>query len=351
MEEGIETIDYIIVGCGLAGIAFSEQLIAHNKSFIIFDNSSQQSSVVAGGLYNPVILKRFTTVWKSEEQLELAIPFFEKIEQRLNIKLDYKIPVYRRFSSLEEQNNWFVKSDETRLSNYMLPKIHKNINNNVNAAYGFGEVLQTGRIDTKLLIEQYKRYLKKSNQLIETGFDYKSLNTKTGFVYNNFKSKNIVFAEGFGLKNNPYFNFLPLVGTKGELLTIYAPALKIEVVIKSSVFIIPLGNDYYRIGSTYNHEQQDNSITSQARDELVSRLKTIINCDFKVVNQVAGIRPTVTDRRPLVGSHSDIQNMYVLNGLGTRGVMIGPYAAKKLYNLIENNQDLDQEIDIARFAR
>jgi len=38
----------------------------------------------------------------------------------------------------------------------------------------------------------------------------------------------------------------------------------------------------------------------------------------------------------------------VLNGLGTRGVMISPYVAQQLYNHIENEALLDSEIDIKR---
>jgi len=67
-------VDYLIVGSGLAGIAFCEQLKTYGKSFVMFDDNSQVSSTVAGGLYNPVVLKRFTPVWKSQEQLELALP-------------------------------------------------------------------------------------------------------------------------------------------------------------------------------------------------------------------------------------------------------------------------------------
>ena len=55
--------DYIIVGSGLASIMFAEQLRLHNKSFIVISNRSQQASVVASGLYNPVVLKRFTATW------------------------------------------------------------------------------------------------------------------------------------------------------------------------------------------------------------------------------------------------------------------------------------------------
>ena len=43
--------------------------------------------------------------------------------------------------------------------------------------------------------------------------------------------------------------------------------------------------------------------------------------------------------------------MYVLNGLGTRGVMIGPYVARQLFNFIENQEPLDKEIDFNRFNK
>lgn len=66
---------------------------------------------------------------------------------------------------------------------------------------------------------------------------------------------------------------------------------------------------------------------------------------------MAGIRPTVVDRRPLVGGHPEHQNMYVLNGFGSRGVLIGPYASKQLFDYIENQTDLDPEMDIQRFTK
>jgi len=69
-----------------------------------------------------------------------------------------------------------------------------------------------------------------------------------------------------------------------------------------------------------------------------------------VIEHVAGIRPTVKDRRPLVGRHPEYSNIYVLNGLGTRGVMIAPYVAQELYNYIQHDIPLDPEIDIKRFT-
>ena len=77
------TVDYIIVGLGLAGIAFAEELKRQAKTFVVYEDSSQTSSLVAGGMYNPVILKRFTPVWNAKEQLDVAIPFYLSLEKEL----------------------------------------------------------------------------------------------------------------------------------------------------------------------------------------------------------------------------------------------------------------------------
>ncbi|WNH09066.1 NAD(P)/FAD-dependent oxidoreductase [Thalassobellus suaedae] len=343
-------VDYIIVGIGLAGISFCEQLKANDKSFMVFDDTSQQSSAVAGGLYNPVVLKRFTSVWKSKEQLDIALPMYNRLEETLKVKLDYKIPVYRKFASLEEQNDWFAASDKPTLAEYLSTDIIKNENESIQASFGFGKVLKTGRIDVKTLIDAYKTDLLNKNIYINESFNYDDLKVSDATIqYKNITSKCIVFAEGFGVVKNPYFNHLPLVPTKGELLIIHAPNLKMDYVLKAGVFLIPLGNDLYIVGATYDWDDTTHAVTPKAKDELLNKLDKLISCSYKVVRQVAGIRPTVKDRRPLVGQHQDYKNMYVLNGLGTRGVMIGPYVAKQLFNFIENEIPLENEIDIKRY--
>ncbi len=343
-------VDFIVIGSGIAGISFCEQLRVHHKTFVVFDDHSQQSSTVAGGLYNPVVLKRFTPVWKSKEQLEVALQMYYSFEREFDVKLDYKIPVLRKFSSLEEQNDWFTASDRPNLSEYLSVHLIKNTNKNINAPFGFGEVLQTGRIDVKVLMETYKKFLLKKHLFFEATFKYDELViTNDGLKYGDIQAKNIVFTEGFGINKNPFFEDLPLLGTKGELLTIYAPNLKIDFVLKGPVFLIPIGHDNYIVGATYHWEERTHEITLKAKEELLTKLNTMITCSFKVIEQVAGIRPTVKDRRPLVGQHPVHKNMFVLNGLGTRGVIIGPYIAKHLFNHIEFGAPLDNEIDSKRF--
>ena len=346
----MKEVDYIIVGCGLAGVSFCEELRTHEKSFVVFDDQSQQSSIVAAGLYNPVILKRFTGVWKAKEQLEIALPFYKRLENLLEIKLDYRLPVYRRFASVEEQNEWFNASDKPLLEDYLFPKVIKNGHATIYAPFGFGKVLETGRVDTSALLSGYKLFLKSINGYINQSFDYAAVSIQGNTViYKDIKAKFIVFAEGFGMVKNPYFNNLPLNVAKGEVLTIKAPDLKIDFILKSSVFVVPECDDHYSVGATYNWEDKTNAVTEGAKTELLDKLKGFVNCKFEVVNQVAGIRPTVKDRRPLVGTHPSYNNIAILNGLGTRGVMIGPYVAKQLFQHLENGIPLASEMDIKRF--
>ncbi|MDG1529004.1 MAG: FAD-dependent oxidoreductase [Polaribacter sp.] len=345
-------VAYIVVGLGLAGLAFVEELIAAKKTFIVFEDDSQTSSLVAGGVYNPVILKRFTPVWNAEKQLETALPFYKKIEEKLNLKIDIKFKIRKAFKSIEDQNNWFEASDKPMLSNFMNPEILNEKIDAVVADFGFGEVENTGRIDTEKLVTAYRNYLKENAQIVFEKFDYDSIEfNKESVSYNTIEANRIVFCEGFGIKQNPFFNDLPLNEVKGELFTIHAPELDIDFLLKSTLFVMPLGNHHYKVGATFNWKDKTLDLTKAGKEELIEKLKKVIKVPYTIVKQFAGIRPTVKDRRPMVGVHLEKPELIVLNGLGTRGVMIAPTIAKNLFNHLEKGEMLDKEIDIKRFIK
>lgn len=342
-------VDYIIVGFGLAGLALVEELKARQKSFVVFEDASQTSSKVAGGMYNPVILKRFTPVWDSEEQLALALPFYQRLEKELRAKYDHKFPIYRVFKSVEEQNNWFVAADKPRLQSHMRPKLNFKTYHGIPSEYGFGELEGTGRIDVNRLLEDYTQLLLKEGSLVNQSFDYTKLNIDEAFSYGEFKAKKVICCEGYGIKKNPYFKELPLTGSKGELLVIKAPDLKMDFVLKGSVFVMPLKGDLFKVGATFNNTDKTITPTIEGKTELLDKLRSVIAVDFEVVDHYAGIRPTVKDRRPLLGEHASVKHLYVFNGLGTRGVMIAPKYAKILIEFIEEGNSLPNEVAITRF--
>ena len=345
-------VDYLIIGSGLAGISFTETCLLHQKIIMVLNDNSQNSTTVAGGLYNPVVLKRFTKIWEAEAQLEISIPFYKKLEEKLNDKFLFEIPLLRKLNSIEEQNNWFTASDKPTLSNYLNSNLETLENEFVANNYKFGKVNHTGFLDTKKLKECYTNYLISENSYLEETFDYSKLVVEENYIqYKNIKAKQIVFAEGFGLHNNPYFNNLPLDGTKGELFIIKAENLDLNEIINSSIWILPIGNALYKVGATYNWEDKTTTQTEEGKNELLSNLKELISCEFEIIEHLAGIRPTVKDRKPLLGRHHSYKNIYILNGMGTRGVLFAPYLSDKLYHFIENNIELDNEISINRIYK
>lgn len=345
-------IDYLIVGSGLAGIAFAETALQNNKTILVIDNHSQNSSKIAGGLYNPVILKRFSEVWQAQEQLLLADQFYKTIEDKLNIEIDFKVPILRKFFSIEEQNNWFAASDKPNLTPFLSLNLVSKKYIGIDSPFGYGKVLQTGYLDTATLLKNYEKYLRYNNLFMEDTFDYNQLESTVACItYKDILAKHIIFAEGFGLHANPFFNYLPLDGTKGELFIIKAPELALDVIVNTSVFILPLGNDLFKVGATYNWQDKTDLPTEAGKLELIDRISEILNCKFEIIEHFAGVRPTVKDRRPLLGTHNTHLNMHMLNGLGTRGVMLGPAMALALFENIESNTPLSREIDIKRFDK
>ena len=49
--------DFIIIGGGLAGVTFANFLEKHGKSCCLIAHRSQVPSLIAGGVYIPVVLK------------------------------------------------------------------------------------------------------------------------------------------------------------------------------------------------------------------------------------------------------------------------------------------------------
>ncbi len=345
-------IDYLIIGSGLAGISFSEIALQNNKSILVIDNNSQNSSKIAGGLYNPVILKRFSEVGQAKEHLMIMNDFFSILEKKIECKVNFKLPILRKFHSIEEQNNWFTASDKVNLAPFLSTNIIGTKYSSIDSPFGYGEVLQTGYVNTALLLIKYREYLIKNQLFLEESFDYSLLREESESIrYKDIQARHIIFAEGFGMHFNPYFKDLPLDGTKGELFIIKAPQLQLDVIINTSVFILPLGNDLYKVGATYNWTDKTDTPTAEGKAELIEKIKEIINCDFEIVEHFAGVRPTVKDRRPLIGTYSNHNSIHILNGLGTRGVMLGPAMAKALFESIEFQKPLDKAIDIKRFAK
>ena len=83
--------------------------------------------------------------------------------------------------------------------------------------------------------------------------------------------------------------------------------------------------------------------------KIQEKLKKIINTEYTIIEEKAGIRPTIKDRRPVLGSHKIYKNVYIFNGMGTKGVSVAPYFSNYFSNYLDRNFDIFKEISVKRF--
>jgi glycine/D-amino acid oxidase-like deaminating enzyme len=212
--------------------------------------------------------------------------------------------------------------------------------------------MEAGNLDTRAFLGASRSYFSAQNILLEERFDYDGLKISGIAHYRNYEAKKIIFCEGFRNSENPWFSNLPFKLTKGEVLTVRLTggnSIPADTVINKGVFILPLNDGSYKVGSTYEWNELNEEITEKGKQELITKLKKILKVDFEIINHEAGIRPTVNDRRPILGLHRLYPELAVFNGMGTKGVMLAPYFANEMVSFLENKKELNPEVSIERF--
>lgn len=155
-----------------------------------------------------------------------------------------------------------------------------------------------------------------------------------------------------GVRKNPFFKEIPVIPNKGHHLKVkLSRPLSHQHTLKKKHFLFPLKDDLYYYGGTYDPNERENEIDDFKEVELIEGLEAFYPHDFETVEINYGFRPTVKDRRPILGNHPDHSNFYIFNGLGARGILNGCYFSQELFQHIENGKDLMSEVDIKRFIK
>jgi len=343
-------LDYLVVGFGLAGLHIAHVLEKNKKSFSVIDPLQKNASRVSGGLNCPVIFRHYTQAWKAETFLPKAEKIYKEIEKKLEIKILKPISYYKQIDSYKDQNDWFVALDKPEMKNYLSPTLTKLIH--FNSPFDYGEVFHCSLVDVPTLIQFFSEKLQQKNQFKKALFDYRNLEISESQVsYKNITAKKIIFCEGIGIKQNPFFRSVPVSGNKGVYLIIHAPDLKVPYVLKAGYSLIPLGNDLYKFGATFDREYKEISPETKNKKLLQNQLDKILTCSYKVKAVVSGIRPTIPDHRPVIGKHFQDSKILICNGFGSHGIMTAPSMAKALIDMDLYDKPMSPEIDVNRFFK
>ncbi len=342
--------DFFIVGQGIAGTTLAWQLWNQGASLKIFNQNKQNtSSMSAAGLYNPVTGRKMVKSWNADLLFPYLEDFYQEVEQKTNQKFFYPKPIYRPFVSIAEQNDWLTKADNKAFAPYVEKVAIKSLfTEQLHDSWGGVLLKKSGYVDVPVYLEASRTYFNCQKMYQEGVFALENIGiSPDGVIIDQQRAKCLIFCEGPEAMANPYFNWLPFQPVKGEILYIKADNSQ-EVVFNRGIFVLPTGESC-KVGSTYDHDDLSYQTTAEARNYLEEKFQKLCKFSYKVIGQIAGVRPATIDRKPFVGFHPKHKRLAIFNGLGTKGVSVAPYYAGQFADRLINGQLLDNEVDIKRF--
>ena len=339
------THDVIIVGQGLAGTVLSEVLTGRGLRVVIYDVAKAgRASHVAAGLVNPIVMRRTIPSWRASEMLAIAGAFYRELEQRYDARFWNPVELVALFPTAKEAGIWRLRMKDPELARMLGegPVLDPAIEE-LPSTYGYGVVKRCAWLDVRWLLQVHRERWMATGALIEREvLAADVLPIEGGVRVGESTAPLLVRCEG------PRWPSEHLVPVRGEGLTVRIEGLRLKCVVHRGVFIIPLGEDRYRVGSTFAWDNVWSGPTDEARRWLLDKLDRIVSRPVEVEEHWAGVRPASRDRRPILGRCS--AHEAVMNGLGSRGVLLAPWSAQHLASHLFNGAPLDPEVDVARFA-
>lgn len=349
----MKRFDYIIIGQGLAGTALAISLLREKKSVLIIDDPFlSSSSKVAAGLYQPMTFKRTVETWEGLNSITLASEFYRYAENLLGENFFYPLKMYRMFSSYEEQNNWSLKVSEDRFSSLIGEERNEEADS-CQPAFGYGSVSHAGYLDIPKLLEASCKYFDVNGSLLKEKVNYDDLQiSNEEVIYKDFSASKVIFCEGWLIKENPWFAYVPMKPVKGEVLSIELTEKKFSSIISGGLFCVPRNEGGYKVGSNYDWNNLNEQPSETIKASFVNEISSILHTKaVTVLDHVAGVRPASHDRRPIIGCHPQYSNMILFNGLGARGVALAPFTVRFLVDHLLHQSSIPTELDVKRFTK
>ncbi|CAL1520620.1 FAD-binding oxidoreductase [Chitinophaga sp. MM2321] len=339
--------DYLIVGQGIAGTMLSWFLMQAGRKVIVIDDAKANSaSRVAAGIINPVSGRRFEPAWLYDTLYPFAEATYNQLSDLLKVPVFTARRLWNIFPSQQMRDAFLTKTTGDEYTE--LPEVLE-YEQWVDQPYG-AAVVKGATVNLRALLPAYRQYLQEQDALLSEHLDLNALElTATGVTYGNIQADKIIFCDGVATTGNPFFGNIKFLPNKGEVLLLKIPGLDTGDIIKKSITLVPQGPELFWAGSSFIWDYEDDHPTEKQREILEKSLQQLLKVPYQVQEQLAAVRPSGNDRRPIVGLHPDMPALGIFNGLGTKGCSLAPFMAAHFTEVLAGNARLMPEIDVNRY--
>ena len=339
------THDVLIIGRGLAGAILGEALLDRGLRIHVFDlKRSGNASMAAAGVVNPLVMRRDLPSWRALELLPLARAFYERLGERLGMRVWHPMELVKLFSDEQGATQWERAMQDPVTGQLIDRRPQPGLEHGpLDHHHGHGTVHAAGWLDLPMLLEAQRRDWSSRGLLTEADVALAEVRRGShGVRIGACSAPLLVWCTG------PFAALPGLVPVKGEGLSVVLPGLPLDRMVHRGVFALPMGGGVHKVGSTFRWDQVWDGPTAEARNWLLGKLTFLTPIEALVVDHWAGVRPASKDRRPILGRIGPHEAC--MNGLGARGVLLAPWCATHLAAHLLDGGSLDPEVDVARFS-
>lgn len=347
--------DAIIVGQGLAGTSLAWSMRWRGQRPLVIDrDDSVTSSRVAAGLMTPITGQRLVKSWRWDQFWSSATEVYRRIETETQVRFFVPGRIVRLLVTADEQE-FLARRLTTEFSGLVNQPCPLVDDANFDAGLGGFQMLEGGRLNVVQYLDASRRAFLADKQFVSRHLDLdRDIElTETGVRLPRLglTTNQLIFCQGIDALNNPWFQHVRFKPAKGEILTVRIEGLAEERIVSRGVWLMPIGNNLFRAGATYEWKELNSEPTSKGRDEICARLAEFLRLPFEVVGHDAAVRPILRHQYPVIGCHPRHRQLGYFNGLGSKGSLQAPWLAQHFAGYLAGEHPLDQDVTLHHYDR
>ncbi len=344
--------DVIVAGAGLSGTCAALWLSTSNQ-VLLLSGTAPAASGIAVGLVNPFAGQRVAPSWHASLAHNDLLDTLAHADASdtydpcgiLRPALNEAQAVRMRTLALEHAESF------TWLSRDEVHSRYPHVSAPFGAAITIGGVIDTPRMLGYTHKTIASRCTVQSSDLVgwEDLGSGVTVALKSG---SSLRASKLILALGAGYRSFPTLSALNLHCIKGQIVRIRTPEyLSLPIPASGYGYVVPLRNTLV-LGTTYEHSYQNDQPTKEGSKNILALTQQMVPCieTADVLDTAAGIRVGVPGTRlPMVGPLS--RNVWILTGLGSKGLLFGAHIGRNLVNWITNPERVPHELHLQKKRR
>ena len=338
-----QSVDFTIIGQGLAGSVLSVQLIKAGYRVAVYDEAKPgRSSVVAPGLFTPISGSRLAQPWGAPAVHEVAATFYKELEMETGASFYHPMRSVRVLDTVEERATWEVRRHKPEFARWVEETLER-VPELPSDPQHHGALLfyNAGWVDLPAFLNAVRTWLQGQGAWLERPTPAPAEQVGRTIYCTGHR-----WPSGFG--------FLPLRPCKGDVLLVRCPnPLPPRILQRGGIYLLPMpGDDAHigKVGGVFHREFDGPEPSSAHREELLAGLRKLVAGEVEVLEHHSGIRPSTTHFRPIAGFLPDDPKRGVFNSLGSKGVLFAPLAARQFVDWLKDGTPMDSQVDLQTYV-